>query len=195
MGQGQWFALALVVGWVGCAQGLTPDQVDARLQLRTDALPDSAPMPMPDAMQPPDAPPGPDAQPPDAMAPCLGGQVNPQNGHCYQVFSVAQAWNAAQAACQALVPSEHLATLTSASEHAFVVGLAGTSTDWWIGLTNQANPAVFAWVTGEPLVFTNWAAGEPNHGAGACARLKGLAGGLWADSGCTDLHGYVCERD
>jgi hypothetical protein len=104
------------------------------------------------------------------------------------------AFGAAQLDCASRLPGAHLVTVTTAAEQAFVAPLVGT-TDAWIGLSNQANAAVFAWVTGEPLAFTNWAAGEPNHGAGACARLKASAGGLWADQACTDAFAYVCERD
>ena len=35
---------------------------------------------------------------------------------------------------------------------------------FWIGLTDLFHEGSFAWVTGEPVTYTNWAKGQPDNG-------------------------------
>jgi pulmonary surfactant-associated protein D len=57
----------------------------------------------------------------------------------------------------------------------------------------------FVWTSGEPWIYSHWATGEPNNGAGAgenCA-LQTIATGLWGDcncAGCFVMPG-VCETE
>jgi alpha-tubulin suppressor-like RCC1 family protein len=80
----------------------------------------------------------------------------------------------------------HLATLTTAGEHALVSN-AFTTTDAWIGASqlDATSPQnAWAWVTGEPWSFTAWAPGNPD-GDGQTEGLysKGvmLVDGAWDD--------------
>ena len=60
-----------------------------------------------------------------------------------------------------------LVTIGSAAENAFVTALSdGGTLRAWIGLWDPDGPddiSLFGWITGEPLTYTNWSAGEPNN--------------------------------
>jgi hypothetical protein len=67
----------------------------------------------------------------------------------------------------------HLATITSQAENVAIINLAPSAVGSWIGAyQNKASPSFsepaggWEWVTGEPWVFSNWGAGEPNDGGG-----------------------------
>ena len=117
--------------------------------------------------------------------PCEGGfELEPVNEQrCYKAFpatgDAATSWKAAQAKCQALdgamttKKGVGLATITSADENAFVVSLLKKATSVpdteefaaSIGCTDDQEEGVFVW-SGEgnrPLMYTNWAPGEPNQ--------------------------------
>ena len=87
------------------------------------------------------------------------------NGHFYGITDLASNWTTAEAT--AVLLAGHLATITSASEQAFVdtTFLVGSfeRLPLWIGLTDQATEGTQLWVTGEPLAFINWKSGEPNN--------------------------------
>lgn len=87
------------------------------------------------------------------------------NDHFYRVFFDADhtQWTDSSAHAQSL--GGYLATITSAAENIFLTGLTHTADGYveaWIGLTDEAIEGTFVWVTGEPLIYTNWAPGEPN---------------------------------
>jgi len=60
----------------------------------------------------------------------------------------------------------HLATITSQEENDFVTSLLQPFGFGWLGgiqTSGALSPSDgWSWVTGEPLVFTKWAPGEPN---------------------------------
>ena len=64
----------------------------------------------------------------------------------------------------------NLVTVNSAAENAFLVNtfaLGSYSGDpIRIGFTDQAVEGTFAWASGEPTTYTNWAGGEPNDAGG-----------------------------
>ncbi|MBI2392131.1 MAG: C-type lectin domain-containing protein [Deltaproteobacteria bacterium] len=123
----------------------------------------------------------------DTGVPCTEPNSKTYLGHCY--FPIGpRAWNNARDACVAA--GAHLATVTSSGEMA-VVGTVGTG-ERWIGLARFGGASTFTWLTGEPVSFTYWNAGEPN-GSGACARM--LAGGRWADYSCSTSFTAICERE
>jgi hypothetical protein len=65
--------------------------------------------------------------------------------------------------------------------------------DRWIGLF-QLGTDPFQWIGGEPVVYTNWALGQPDNPPDACARFMS-ATGAWTDLAKDDHHGAMCERD
>jgi hypothetical protein len=130
-----------------------------------------------------------------AMCTERNASVDPATGHCYFVTPGTAIWSVTRDACAG--PQMHLVTMGSASEQAFVENwltqIGGVRKDLWIGLF-QAGGAPFEWVTGEPVVYTNWGAGEPNDGPDDCGRIQ--AGGAWADwSLCDARFAGVCERE
>lgn len=101
------------------------------------------------------------------------------NGHYYEVISAPGGitWGAASGAATA--DGGYLATITSAAENNFVFGLADNISDYvdvnggdralgpWLGAYRTgSSPSDFAWVTGEPFAYTDWAAGEPSNTGG-----------------------------
>jgi hypothetical protein len=169
---------------------------DARLgdgELHTDASASvDAPLPPPDGALPPDA-----AAPPDA-APCVEGDnqlVGDATGDCYIYVSAPTTWLEAKAACEAL--GAHLVVSTTGPENADFTVLAGLL-DVWTGGNDVAQEAVWTWITGELMGYTNWRSGEPNNGGTSgedCMVLEGDNAGLWDDRPCAATYGYICERE
>lgn len=116
-------------------------------------------------------------------APCFassaGPVYNPANGHYYQVVPGNVTWDQAKLGAEALTylgVQGHLVTLSDLAEDQFVYfTLTGSSLgNSWIGLyqdmlaPDYSEPAGgWYWVTGEPLTYSNWKAGEPNNSGGA----------------------------
>jgi hypothetical protein len=101
------------------------------------------------------------------------------NDHYYEAVDLATdtfSWNTANADANLRTYAGlqgHLATLTSAAETAFIVATfpqAAQGLGYLIGgfqAPGSPEPAGgWQWVTGEPFVYTNWAAGEPNNSGG-----------------------------
>lgn len=83
---------------------------------------------------------------------------------CYRLTTVDVDWVAAQSNAVSL--GGYLAAIGSAAENAAArsyVNGALAQMSVWIGLTDEAVEGTFVWVNGEPVVFTNWSAGEPNN--------------------------------
>jgi hypothetical protein len=100
-----------------------------------------------------------------AQASILEGPiVNPDNGYQYYLLSPNN-WTGAEAEAEGL--GGHLATITSASENAWVVqtftDFGGTGQLIWIGLYDISGTYEWAWVSGAPVVYTNWSIGEPDN--------------------------------
>ncbi len=93
-----------------------------------------------------------------------GPFVNDANGSTYYLLNPSN-WDFAQAAAQNM--GGNLATVRSMDENEFlranVLGFDGADRRGWIGLNDVAEEGNFVWVSGEPVVFTNWDPGEPNN--------------------------------
>jgi len=97
------------------------------------------------------------------------------NGHWYEIRSDGGSWTSARASCDAA--GGHLATVGNAAENAFIWNALGSSGFYpcHAMLGGYQDPRVddysepsggWRWVTGEPMTYTAWYAGEPNNGAG-----------------------------
>ncbi|HUS90208.1 MAG TPA: lectin-like protein, partial [Phycisphaerae bacterium] len=122
--------------------------------------------------------------------------INPANGHVYHLISqtggAGMTWADAEAA--AVARGGHLATINDAVENQWVWDrFHSWRNELWIGLTDQAVEGTFEWISGEPVVYTNWAFGEPsNSGNEDYVHLWGPVG-EWNDasSGHANSYGLV----
>jgi hypothetical protein len=120
--------------------------------------------------------------------------VWPDNGHAYEfVLAERMNWPVARAAAATRMfagQQGYLATVTSADENAFIAQIvsqaashiSGSFEEVWLGgfQPSRALPpnAGWLWVTGEPWVYTNWDADEPND---CCGDEQFI--GMWGPSG------------
>jgi len=136
---------------------------------------------------------------------------SPSTQHCYLVVNDQVTFAAASAHCEML--DAHLVTLGSETENDFAWKLL--SKEHWIGLKDgkapkEQQPGKYAWVTGEPLNYTNWSGGQPNasatdcgesNGGGTCYEHCGFQwtggshDGQWNDRYCLHTIASICEWD
>jgi hypothetical protein len=90
------------------------------------------------------------------------------NGHYYEVIADGSRpdWYTSKAAAEAA--GGYLATITSPEENTFIASLLPAGEAYFMGGFQPAgslDPAVgWEWITGEPLVYTNWHPGQPSNG-------------------------------
>ena len=117
-------------------------------------------------------------------------------GHTYYYFPSSSTWYEAKKYSENL--GGHLVTIGSAEEDAFVFALAGQN-PVWIGLSDQDSDGNWSWVTGEPLTYTNWYPGQPDHssndheGDECFVHYTAARTGQWNDNGSFMPNGFVCE--
>ncbi|MCH8310695.1 MAG: PD40 domain-containing protein, partial [Chloroflexi bacterium] len=117
--------------------------------------------------------------------------------HYYLVFDFQVSWEKAVAISES--ENGHLVTINNARENLFVSNLArerGLGV-YWIGLTDEGTEGTFRWITGEPLIYQNWASGEPNNDADNEHFVEtGTDGdGRWNDRRGGKLWPFVIEYD
>ena len=92
---------------------------------------------------------------------------NPANGHLYQVIPPAQFDNLKQAAENL---GGYLVTINDAAENQWLLETffftGGDVSDAIIGYTDEVVEGTFVWLSGEPVTYTSWNAGEPNDAGG-----------------------------
>jgi hypothetical protein len=130
---------------------------------------------------------------------------DPATVHCYEVVTSPVRWPAAKAAAEAMTfngTQGHLATITSQAETSFLVSQGLAPSFYWIGASQPAGencPSCgWAWVTGEPFVYTNWAALEPNDFYGPASEQFlefWVTPGTWNDQCDCVQPGFVVEYE
>jgi len=140
-------------------------------------------------------------------SPIIWNVTDGGNGHAYEVVSDSTVnWNTAMMAVESktyLGSAGYLATVTSAAENNFILDFM-ISTQVLGGryaIGGYRNGDSFAWVTGEPWIYTNWAPGEPNSGQEDSVMMYGPLStgsdipGTWNDLSKTEQlgSGYVVE--
>lgn len=119
-----------------------------------------------------------------------GPIINPANGHAYYLLTQ-NVWTASEA--EAVTLGGHLATINDTAENAWVYStfgqFGGVNRNLWIGLydtdpavnsTNRATRRLeFAWVSGEPVVYTNWSPVEPNNPISSDPAVPEFYGHIW----------------
>lgn len=114
------------------------------------------------------------------------------NGHWYRLSSDVCGWS--EARNRAERAGGHLATITSAAENAFIVGLGGSRT--WIGAYQEpgaCEPGCFSWVTGEPWGYERWMAGQPDGFAGSENYVEIRSNTQWNDLNANWQFAYFVE--
>jgi len=93
------------------------------------------------------------------QGPDKGEWVRNPATHHYYALVYGMAWPDAEARAEAV--GGHLVTINDAAEEAWLEGTF-PQPNLWIGLNDVATEGTFVWASGEPVVYTNWVAGEPN---------------------------------
>ena len=83
-------------------------------------------------------------------------------GNQYLLATEAKTWEEAQAEAESL--GGNLVTINAPAEETWLKDTFGTSDEFWIGLTDKDTEGTFEWASGEAVLYTNWAPGEPNNG-------------------------------
>jgi hypothetical protein len=90
-----------------------------------------------------------------------GGVTDPANGHTYYLVGGGD-WNQIESWAVGLFGG-HLVTINDAAEQAWLEGVFGTDTLYWIGMNDVHTEGIWEWVSGQGVTYTNWAPGEPNN--------------------------------
>ena len=103
-------------------------------------------------------------------------------------------WTGARDLCRAVgydlfVASDAAEEVAVANEWNLVVG--GSA---WFGLNDRAVEDTWAWSSGEPVQYLNWAPGEPNNvGNEDCGQFN-WSGIQWNDANCSNALPFICEQ-
>lgn len=119
----------------------------------------------------------------------------------YSVVSGSRTW--LQAKTDAVSRGGMLATFASGGEWNRAMATIGANTlldigGLWIGATDQTAEGTWTWITGEPFIFSTWAAGQPDNlndsDFAAVAGELGGESGKWYDyRATTSRDGYILE--
>jgi hypothetical protein len=133
------------------------------------------------------------------------------NPHCYWLPTITANWLGAANACS--VAGGHLVTLDSTAETTIVLGLMTTfpfNERLWIGATDGRfssdgpGSGPFAWITGEPMTYQNWASQQPDGKCQTCGmgttcncehRVAMTNDGHWEDLYEALFYPFVCEAE
>jgi len=163
--------------------------------------PEPVPAPLPEPIAEPVAEPVAVAEP----VPVLSGNAVPAwisgffEGRYYALHD-SMTWDDAQTFAESQFfcgQAGHLVTLTSPEEEVFVRNtlMPSGSSNAFIGLNDIASEGVFVWDNGDPTVYLNWSAGEPNGGSlENCVELS-YAGNGWNDIPCGESRLVIVEYD
>jgi len=77
------------------------------------------------------------------------------------VLTPVMSWTASEAYANSL--GGHLVVINDQAEQDLLVSEFGGTETFWIGLNDLQITGVYQWVTGDPLIYTNWLPGEPNN--------------------------------
>ena len=98
----------------------------------------------------------------------------------------------AQGTCSAWAPGAHLAVAETAADWAFLINTVHVQKDTWLGLSDEATPGMYQWVTGAALTFADWDPGFPDDTVGHCVGIAST--GMWQNVPCGAGRITLCER-
>lgn len=104
-------------------------------------------------------------------------------GKFYYASATGMDWYSARDTC--IVHGGTLACIGSAEENAFLAANTQGMGSLWLGFTDVDSEAVWTWVNGDSVTYTNWYPGEPNnfYNNEDFALFDWGANGSWADAG------------
>jgi hypothetical protein len=116
---------------------------------------------------------------------------------CYRVnyFSNSgdgHAFVASEALCES--QGGHLLVIDDAAEWTRVSALGLLGTDYWIGVSELAQPGVYRTVLDDVAAYLPWDTSEPDSGVDHCVGVRVSSGNLY-DNVCTGLDDSICEYD
>ncbi|XP_030828520.1 C-type mannose receptor 2-like [Strongylocentrotus purpuratus] len=113
---------------------------------------------------------GPTIQVPTTIGPSYGcgtGETG-YRSYCYTLVTSESTFDGMQSICE--LRSANLVSIADASEMNFVISLMQTGNtatttigSAWLGLSDKANEATYAWNDGSEVTYTSWAAGQPQN--------------------------------
>lgn len=123
------------------------------------------------------------------------------NGHVYKLYNKALPWKEAYKFCEQ--QGGHLVTINSENEQSFLYSIIkekSTNSYLWLGATDSYEEGKWKWVTGESIVYRNWANNEPNNYNDEDYMVLYKNSGKWNDG--TDIYysdtksySFICEYD
>lgn len=120
-------------------------------------------------------------------------------GHTYKLFDEKLLWEEAKEYCEKM--GGHLATITSEDENNYLAGLIPEDMGYIIGMHRDIT-GYKKWVTGEEVIYSNWADGQPDNRYGKQVNLILCNKPYWytKSENCWDdsddyVHGFICEWD
>ncbi len=95
----------------------------------------------------------------------------------------------------------NLVVIDDKAENEWITKTFGTSTEFWIGLTDEVDEGKWLWVNDSDLLYKNWATGEPDnykktqhHVIMNKQAAKGTQQpGKWNDVGCNEIRIGIIE--
>jgi len=110
---------------------------------------------------------------------------------CFALMNKPTSWLMGLTAC--MIADGTIATIHSKKEQAALLELTGGKKSW-IGLKDFQDEGHFSWMNQEPVVYTNWAQGEPSgEDEEDCVAMGD--DGTWSDEHCKDNLPYICQKD
>ncbi|KAG7330527.1 hypothetical protein KOW79_006749 [Hemibagrus wyckioides] len=116
---------------------------------------------------------------------------------CFQYQATRLNWNSAEHHCQSL--GGHLVSIHNEIEYQWVKAVIRAhdhkEKPAWIGLSDCQQKYRWVWSDGNPVTFTRWNPGEPNHWFGeCCVHMSFGRKKNWNDIHCHKKYPFVCAR-
>ncbi|GMR52156.1 hypothetical protein PMAYCL1PPCAC_22351, partial [Pristionchus mayeri] len=124
------------------------------------------------------------------------GSFSNGNGVCYEISTVANGYDDAQAACKAL--GGEIASIHDDEENAFIQRLAvsnGARSSLLLGASTHGGSMLFGWEDGSDWDYANFQSGYPIKNGGNCLYMDTSSSkGLWLNIDCATKMPVVCAR-